>query len=144
VKKSADHRLWIARILIGVVVLWNLQCAFLFFMNPEAFITSFELSGIPGSTAVRGIAVLFVMWNIPYLVALWHPRRQRVSLWEALAMQLIGLIGESIILFLLPAGYAVLHASILRFIAFDGAGLVLLLVAMFLLRNKKLETIKSG
>jgi hypothetical protein len=80
--------------------------------------------------------VLFVMWNVPYLVALWHPRRNRVSLWEALVMQLIGLIGESAILLFLPAGYAVLRASILRFIAFDAAGVVMLGAALLLTRNQ--------
>jgi len=44
------------------------------------------------------------MWNVPYLVALWNPRRNRVSLWEALVMQVVGVIGESIILFSIPAG----------------------------------------
>jgi hypothetical protein len=69
---------------------------------------------------------------VPYLVALWNPVRNHVSLWEALAMQLVGLTGESVILFLLPAGYDTLHASILRFIIFDAAGLVMLAAAILL------------
>ncbi len=44
-----------------------------------------------------GMGVLFLMWNVPYAVALWHPLRHRISLYEALAMQAIGLLGESLI-----------------------------------------------
>jgi hypothetical protein len=132
---KVDFHSWIARILIAVVVVWNLQCALAFLLNPGAFAPGFELSGIPGDAAVRGMAVLFVMWIIPYLVALWNPRRNRVSLWEALAMQGIGVIGESIILLTLSPGHAVLHASLLRFIAFDAAGVVVLAGAIFLARK---------
>jgi hypothetical protein len=124
--KKPDLRLWVARLLIAAVVAWNMQCALVFFLHPQIYAPGFELTGIQGEAAMRGFAVLFVMWNIPYLVALWHPLRQRGSVWEALAMQVVGLIGESLILFSLPAGHPSLHASILRFIAFDGAGMVLL------------------
>lgn len=51
-------------------------------------------------------------------------------------MQLIGVIGEGAILLLLPAGYATLSASILRFIAFDAAGLGMLMGAILLSRRE--------
>ena len=127
-----DFRLWAARLLIAVVVVWNLQCALVFLLTPGVFAPGFELTGIPGEAALRGIAVLFVMWNIPYLLALWHPHRHRISLWEALAMQAVGVIGESVILFTLPAGYATLQSSLLRFIIFDFSGLVALGIAAYL------------
>jgi hypothetical protein len=130
--KKVAFRLWTARLLIAVVVAWNLECALVFLLNPGLFAPGFELAGIPGAAAVRGFAVLFVMWNIPYLVALWHPQRNRVSLCEALAMQTIGVIGESLILFSLPAGHMSLHASLLRFISFDASGVVALLEAVLL------------
>jgi hypothetical protein len=139
-KIKSGFRLWGARILIGVVIVWNMQCALVFFLHPETFAPGFELTGIPGAAAVRGTAVLFAMWNVPYLVALWHPRWNRVSLWESLVMQLIGLIGEIAILSLLPAGHATLSASILRFIAFDAAGVILLVVALFLAKSKNSKT----
>jgi hypothetical protein len=126
-------RLWLARLLIAVVVAWNLQCALAFLLHPEIYAPGFELAGIPGQAAVRGCAVLFIMWNVPYLVALWQPRRNRLSLWQALAMQTIGVIGESLILVSIPVGYSILHASILRFITFDAAGVVLLIGAVLLL-----------
>jgi hypothetical protein len=128
-KTRVDIRLWTSRVLIALVVAWNLQAALAFLLTPEAFSPGFELNGVPGAATMRGIAILFLMWNIPYLVALWQPRRHRISLWEALAMQAVGVIGESMILFLLPSGHDILHASILRFIYFDGAGLVALVIA---------------
>lgn len=133
--KKFALRVWAARLLIGVVVAWNLECALVFLLNPGVFAPGFELSGAPGQAAVRGFAVLFMMWNIPYLAALWNPLRNRVSLWEALAMQTVGVLGESLILFSIPAGHAVLHGSLMRFIAFDAAG-VLLLIGAVLLAHK--------
>ena len=129
-----DGRLWLARLLIAAVIAWNLQAAFIFLANPDAYAPAFELSGIPGAAAVRGIAVLFVMWNVPYLVACWQPRRYRLSLWEALVMQALGVLGETFILLSLPAGHTLLADSILRFIAFDAVGLPALGAALLLTR----------
>ena len=134
--KKHDLRLWAVRLLIAVVVAWNLECAMVFFINPGVYAPGFELTGIPGEAAVRGFAVLFLMWNIPYLVALWQPRRNRLSLWEALVMQVIGVIGESLILVFIPLEHSILHTSLLRFITFDAAGVVLLIGAVFLSQNK--------
>jgi hypothetical protein len=132
---SSSQRLWLARLLIGIVTLWNLQAALVFTLRPQVYAPSFMLTGLPGETAVRGVGVLFIMWNIPYLVALWHPRRYRLALGLALVMQLAGVIGESLILITIPAGYLVLHLSILRFIFFDGAGVLLLVAAYWLARK---------
>ena len=105
---------------------WNVQCALAFVGDPATYAASFELTGAPGSAAVRGVGLLFLMWNIPYLVALWDPLKQRVSLYEALAMQTVGLVGETLILLGLPVGYAVLRGSIGRFVVFDALGLAAL------------------
>jgi uncharacterized membrane-anchored protein YitT (DUF2179 family) len=134
--RKTSVRLWFSRLLIAIVVAWNLQCALVFFLHPETFAHGFELTGIPGAAAIRGTAILFTMWNVPYLLALWHPFRNHVSLWESFAMQLIGLAGETAILFLLPPGHAALSASILRFIVFDAAGLFLLAGAVWLARTR--------
>jgi hypothetical protein len=129
-------RLWLARLLIGIVLLWNVQCALAFLLVPATFAPGFELSGAAGAAAVRGMGVLFLMWNVPYAVALWHPVRHRISLNEAIAMQTIGLIGESLILLSLGGAHPVAAGSVTRFIAFDGAGLLLLaLVACFTRRR---------
>ena len=133
--KKFAFRIWAARWLIAVVVVWNLECALVFWLNPGGFVSGFELTGISGAAAVRGFAVLFVMWNIPYLVALWQPHDCRLSLWEAFVMQTIGVLGESYILLSLPPGHLMLHISLLRFIAFDASGVVALQGAL-LLANK--------
>lgn len=141
--KRFDLRLWGARFLIAIVVAWNLECALVFLLHPAAFAPGFELVGVPGQAAVRGIAVLFIMWNVPYIVALAQPRRNKISLWEALAMQILGLMGETIIFFSLPTGHPVLYASLLRFIIFDAAGVALLLGALLLALGTKPATRRS-
>lgn len=123
-----------ARVLIGMVIAWNVQAALAFILSPGAYAPGFELSGIPGTAAVQGTALLFIMWNIPYLVACWHPRRHIVSLVEALVMQTIGLIGESALLLSIPVEHASLRASITRFIIFDATGLLALAIALGLAR----------
>ncbi len=95
----------------------------------------FELAGAAGQAAIQGIAVLFLMWNVPYAVALWHPRRYRLALWQAVAMQALGVAGETLIWWQLPATHEVLRGSLLRFIVFDASGLVALCVAAALTRQ---------
>ena len=136
-KRRSDWRIWAARGLIFAVSAWNLQVAYVFFRAPQHFVAGFELSGVAGEAAVRGMGILFAMWNVPYLVALWNPRRHRLSLYEAMTMQFIGLAGETYLLAQLGTGHALLRTSVLRFIAFDGAGLVFLLVALWLVFDKK-------
>ena len=135
-------RIWISRLLIGIVTAWNLQAAFIFIVAPDRFVAAYELSGAAGEAAVRGIGVLFLMWNIPYLFALQNPIRFRLALLFALLMQLTGLIGESYILSTLPLEHGVLRNSIFRFIAFDGAGFLLLLVAYLLSRIDRKATLR--
>ena len=133
-------RIWISRLLIGIVTAWNLQAAFVFIQNPAAFVNAFELSGVPGEAAVRGVGVLFLMWNVPYIAALLSPLRYRLALTLAVVMQSLGLVGESYILSTLPAGHANLHTSISRFIAFDGIGLLLLVLAFVINAGHYLTT----
>jgi len=88
---------------------------------------------------VRGVGILFLMWNVPYVFACINPVRYRLGLIFAILMQLTGLIGESYIFSTLTAGHEILRSSILRFIVFDGAGLVLLILAWLLLRKQPNE-----
>jgi hypothetical protein len=129
-------RLWLARVLIGLVTAWNLQAAFVFMASPQIYVPGFMLAGVPGQAAVRGVGVLFVMWNIPYLVALWQPVRYRLALQLSLAMQITGVVGETLIYLTLPGGYPVLSGSLQRFMAFDVAGF-LLLGGAFLLTQRE-------
>lgn len=128
-------RLNLARGLIGIVILFNLQAAVVFLFWPANYVPAFELEGAVGEAMLRGLGVLFIMWNVPYAVAMWNPLRYRISLYEALAMQTIGLVGETIILSRLPVVHNLARASISRFIAFDAVGLVLLIIAAWLTRK---------
>jgi len=134
-KKRA--RLWISRLLIAAVTLMNLQAAFLFMLNPQDYAPGFEMSGEAGEAMMRGMGLLFLMWNIPYIFALFHPARHFVSLVEAVIMQFIGVTGESLILLGLPGKHPIIQASVRRFIFFDGAGLVVLLAALLLVIQLK-------
>lgn len=130
---NAALRLWAARLLIGAVLLMNVQCAVLFISAPADYAPGFELSGAVGEATVRGIGVLFLMWNVPYVIAALDPLKHRLSHYEAIAMQVIGVVGESWVLWKLPAGHPAAAASITRFIIFDGAGLLALLMAFWIL-----------
>ncbi len=61
----------------------------------------------------------------------------------AVAMQAIGLVGESLILWALPGAHPVARATVTRFIAFDGSGLILLLVAAWVTRGTR-NLVSSG
>lgn len=123
---TEERRLWLARLLIGLVSGWNLECALAFLWRPGDYMAGFELTGMSGIALVRGMGILFLMWNVPYAFACWHPRRQRISLLEALIMQAIGLLGETALWFSLPPGHMALRGTAMRFILFDGLGLALL------------------
>ena len=135
--RNSPRSVWIARILITIVLFWNLQAAVQFMANPAAFAPSFQLEGVPGRTAVAGYGILFLMWQVPYVFALLHPVVFRVSLWSALIMQTIGVIAETILLLTIPGEYPLLRSSIIRFIAFDGAGVLILFFALWLVRRQK-------
>ena len=141
---AASTRQWLARFLIGVVLLFNIQCAVVFIWSPQAYTSGFELEGEIGAAMLRGMGLLFVMWNIPYLFAAWQPVKNRLSLYEAVLMQAIGFLGESAIFLTLPGNHPALHASLLRFIAFDGTGMVLLILAAWVTHPTKRQRETPG
>ena len=108
----------------------NIQCALFFLAAPERFLNSVELVGLPGMVMIQGLGMLFLMWNVPYGFALWDPVRNRVSLFEALAMQAIGLVGEMTLLMIIPEGHSDLITTGLRFILFDAVGLACLGISL--------------
>ncbi len=129
----------IASILIGIVFVINIQAGFDFYFNPGKFTAAYELSGVPGELSVAGVGLLFLMWNVPYAFALWNPFKNKISLVQATIMQLIGVIGETALLFRFSnQAHPILASSIKRFIYFDSAGLLLLVLAIWLVyRNLK-------
>ncbi|MDD2521793.1 MAG: hypothetical protein PHW11_03090 [Anaerolineaceae bacterium] len=138
-KNAARLREWIARALIGLVFGVNLACALDFIARPQLYMAGYELSGEVGRVVIIGYGILFLMWQVPYTFALYHPGKFRVSLIQAIIMQTIGLVGETLLLGTIPMEHAVLHGSISRFIYFDGGGLVLLIVAFFLVYRRNIS-----
>ncbi len=128
-----------ARLLVALVLLSNLYAALAFFFYPQPFIAAYELIGAPGEAAVAGMGLLFLMWQVPYVVALLNPLKHQLSLVEALIMQGLGVIGETFILLRIPLQHATLRASITRFLVFDAAGLALLALAWLLVRRLRSE-----
>lgn len=122
--------------LIGLVLFVNIQCVLAFLCQPARYAPGFELEGVIGASMLRGMGVLFLMWNVPYLVAFIHPIRHKISLVESVIMQFIGLAGEGIIYLNLPQGHSIAQTSIQRFIIFDGAGLIALATALWLVWKK--------
>ncbi len=129
----------IARVLIAIVLVWNLQCAIVFILNPAGYMGGFGLAGQAGAQMVRALGLLFVMWNVPYAFALADPVRNKTSLIEVVVMQAIGLMGETLILLLGGPYPALIEATVMRFILFDGAGLVLLVIALWLIGGQAKE-----
>ena len=126
---------WVVRIAFALVFVINVQCALQFAIWPEAFASAYELGGVPGEAAVRGMGITFLMWNVTYPPFIASPRRFAVLGWVILAQQAVGLIGESALLLTLPAGHDMLASSVMRFIAFDAAGLVVMLAAQIAARK---------
>jgi len=120
---------WIARTALVAVLIANLSAAIPYVARPGDYAAAFELTGVPGNVAVRGLGILFLMWAVPYVPAIFDPVRNRVALACVLAMQVIGLAGESLMMVTLPAGHDALRATGLRFIVFDGIGLIVLGIA---------------
>ena len=128
-------KVWIGRFLIGVVLAFNVQCGFAFILSPGSYTGGFELSGVAGEGVVRGMGLLFIMWNVPYAVSLIAPLRLRSALYEAILMQAIGFFGEAILLLSFPDGHPAIYATVSRFLIFDGSGLAALMIAAWVTRN---------
>lgn len=138
-KSRQRTRLWLARLLVAVVFVWNLQCALIFVFDPVSAMGAYQLSGAVGSATLQGVGVAFLMWNATYPAVIVSPNRFRSLFVVVLIQQVIGLVGETWIITHLGPGTEVLVGSILRFIIFDGVGLILLVIA-FALTRKKNET----
>ena len=132
---QSTKRIWIARVLVALVFAINVQCALQFILWPGAYTAAYQVEGASAEVIVRTVGICFLMWNATYPPVIVHPERHRTLFGIVLAQQAIGLIGESLLLFSLGPGLEQLGASILRFIAFDAGGLVLLAIAFGLTRT---------
>ncbi len=128
---------WVIRVCFTVVFVWNVLCAFQLLVAPASFAGAYQLSGAAGEAAVRGMGVVFLMWNATYPAFLVNPVRFKVLGWVIAAQQAIGCVGEAFIMVTLPAsGFELLAASIQRFLIFDAVGLALMVLSgAFFLRH---------
>ena len=120
--------LWAARVAVAVVCVSNLSAAIPFVLHPEAYAPGFEAAGFGGAALVRSLGLAFLMWQVAFVPVIWNPRLRACFL-VILAMQVVGLAGETWAVLAMPAGHEALRATAQRFIAFDAAGLVLLALA---------------
>lgn len=125
---------WLARFAVGLVFVVNVNCALAYLLHPDRFVAGYEISGVPGQVIVQGFGILFLMWNATYPPVIFQPWTYRTFFWVILIQQAIGLIGETWLRLELPAGHTALAATGLRFILFDGFGLILMGLAFGLLR----------
>ena len=123
---------WLARLALVVVFFFNVSCALAFVVRPAAYAPGFEVSGVVGEVLVRGIGILFLMWNVTYPLAIWDPWRYRWLFLIIIVQQAIGLMGETWMLLTLPAGHTALATTGWRFVVFDGGGLVAMLATLIL------------
>lgn len=127
------------RVAFACVFALNVSCALGFIADPASFAPAYELggAGVAGEAAVRGIGVAFLMWNVTYPPVIVSPERCYLLAWVVIAQQVVGLVGELLILASLPVGHAVLAAGIVRFAAFDGAGLAVMCAALLWLASRR-------
>lgn len=135
-KMNRALRCILSRFLIAIVAFWNILAGLTFFLAPSKFAVSYELSGIPGNTAVQAVGLLFIMWTVPYLFTIVDPCKYKILLASIITAQAIGVLGELLVISQIPATNHTLRISSQRFLIFDSIGLILLLGAAFLARFK--------
>ena len=128
-------RLWTARILVAAVFAMNVMCAVQFIVWPQAYVDAYQVQGPSAVAMVQSIGICFLMWNATYPPVIVRPERYRVLFGVVIAQQVIGLVGESLLYVSLGPDLAVLASSVLRFIVFDAAGLVALVIAFAISRS---------
>ena len=131
--RRRDLAAWLARAAVGSVWAVNLNAALAFLTQPERYAAGFELSGVAGEAVAQAFGILFLMWNATYPPVLFQPRAHLALFRIVLIQQAIGVAGETWIWLGLPAGHPALWETGLRFIAFDGLGLVVMASAFAML-----------
>jgi hypothetical protein len=132
-------RCWIARVLVALVFVINVQCALQFILWPGAYTAAYQVEGSSAEAMVRTVGICFLMWNATYPPVIVHPDKYRVLFGVVIAQQVIGLVGESLLFTTLTPDLAILASSVIRFIIFDAAGLAALTVAFLVTRGKSQE-----
>ena len=131
------YRLLTARLAVILVFIWNIQCALVFIFTPGRFVGAYELTGAGGLAAIQGMGVAFLMWNVTYPPVIFSPIRHLFLFKIVIIQQVVGLIGELHIFLITPVIHTNLRTSILKFILFDAAGLILMFVGYILIAKRK-------
>lgn len=134
------------RLVFTAVFVMNVVCALQFIVDPAAFVGAYQLEGAGAEAAVRGMGIVFLMWNATYPLFIVRPVKQKALGIIILIQQAIGCVGESFVLFALPADADVLAASIMRFTMCDAIGLVLMTLAFvwFFFRARSMRLAKRA
>ena len=122
---------------MAAVFVMNVACALEFILRPGLYVGGFELSGEAGRVFVQSFGILFLMWNAAYPPVIWRPEKQRTLFAIILIQQWIGVVGESWLYFSMDASHAALRTTGLRFMIFDGIGLILMGVAFLILFHRR-------
>ena len=137
-KNQSQSREWIARLLIAIVLGMNLACAIDFIARPKLYLSAYELSGEVGRIVIIGYGIPLLMWQVPYFFALYHPRVQGFidsghfyadNWFYRRELAISDHTDEN----------SVLRGSILRFIWFDGGGLIFLVIAYMVVSRTYLK-----
>jgi hypothetical protein len=134
-ERRSGRLIGFARLTVAAVFAMNVSCALTFLLRPEDYVAGFELEGPAGRVAVQGFGLLFLMWNATYPLVLMDPVRHRAMFAVVLAQQALGVFGETWLWGSLPPGHHALWQTGLRFILFDGWGLLAMGLAYLLLRR---------
>ncbi len=127
------------RVVFTIVFLINMMCAIEFIFDPTSYTYSYEVQAASGGiAAIQGLGVAFVMWNVTYPFYIAKPQKMKWVGLIILLQQFVGLVGESFILLGLFMNQVVLRASIMRFIYFDLGGLIIMLIAYYLMVKKRM------
>ncbi len=124
--ETKQTSVWVVRACYTVVGIINVVCALQFICMPSHFAGAYELYGTSGEIALQGLGIAFLMWNATYPAFIVKPKAYSVVGVIILIQQVIGCVGETILLICLPVGHDILAHSIMRFILFDGAGLIIM------------------
>jgi hypothetical protein len=132
---SHYSRLQLSRAAVGIVLFLNIQCAVQFLASPQITrrVLNFQEHG-RNSYSRYGNLIPYVECALCF--CLNPPVKYRISYFQAVIMQFIGLLGETFLWIVIPSENALIAANISRFIIFDGTGLVFMTFG-YLLINKE-------
>jgi len=127
---------WVARLLVAAVFVINVQCGLAFILKPASYTSALELTGASGMYFIQAMGIVFLMWNATYPPVILRPAKHRLLFGVVISQQVIGVAGESWLLSNLPFWHTALASTAARFIFFDTLGLIALVGAFLVSRDR--------